>query len=93
MPARRALLVVGELDGNRYDQVQLGEAPTGPDRSGSQRLEEGVGSFWHETVAQPPVGQLAGQLEVLDPHGSDVDRDARRPGGGPERPPDAVGKG
>ena len=75
MPPPRLFGVVGELDGDGHDQIELGQRATCPLTAGPDRRQEHVSVFGHEGVAEPPVGDLTGQLQALRAEGGDHDRE------------------
>lgn len=67
--------VVGDLDGDRHDEVELVDRLACPCATGADRVEEHVGVLGHERVAEPSVGDLAGELEVPRSERRDHHRD------------------
>jgi len=69
---------VVKLDRDRGDEVEVGQRAPCRFGSFSQGVEEHLGGFRDEGVAQPAVGDFAGETQVLRSHRGVVDR--HRPG-------------
>ena len=71
-------IVVGDLDRDRCDEVQVGERAARGLGSLAQRTQERVRGLGDERVAEPAVGSLTGETQVGRPHGRDVDGNVGR---------------
>ena len=78
MSARRCFDVVGALDTNRNGEIKLGEVTSGGAGSLADRVGEHVRGLGEERVADPPIGEFAGEAQVCRAERSDIDRDMRR---------------
>ena len=72
--AAGVLDVVGELDADRDGEVEVGESRPAARRL-ADRVEEHVRGLGEERVADPPVGELAGEAQVRRAERGDVDRE------------------
>ena len=92
MAAGGLLGIVGDLHGDGHHEVEVVERAAGPRRAGREVTEELVGVLGQEGVAEPAVGELAGELEVLRTERGDVDRDRDRRQHRTDRPARPVGQ-
>lgn len=65
---------VVKLDGDRGDEVEIGQRSLCRFGALAQGFEEHVGGFRDESVTQAAVGDLAGQAQVARAHRGDVNR-------------------
>jgi hypothetical protein len=83
--AQRVGLVGGDLECHRRDEIEVGQRAAHQSCPVRDRIEEQRRLLGNERVAQPAVGELAGQSEIARAHRGDVDRDVRAPAAARQR--------
>ena len=75
MTATGLVHVVGELDAHGDGEIELTEVASRSGRAVAHRTEEDLGVLGEERVADPSVGELAGQTQVRRTEAGDVHRE------------------
>ena len=85
--------VVGEFDADGDGEVEFADVAAGRSGAFAYRVEEDVGGLREERVADPSVGELAGEPKVHGSERRDVDGDVGGRHQGADAAPLAVGQG